>query len=178
MSMAAELRRYQSQVEEAMSRALATGKPEVFENEGPEHARIVLDTMLEHAKSSLDVVASSMDKRVWSQVQLQRLVERISNGHIRVMLPKFSDRVPENSALYGLVPHPQIEVRRLPLDMDAHFAVVDQSHVRFEFDCATRTASVSFGNPDSGLTLTNVFERLWKLARQKDLSPTLFDVLA
>lgn len=169
MSAAAELRQYQARVEEAMAHALSSHEPEIFENEGPEHARIVLDTMLNNAHDTLDVVAGSMDHCAWSVQQLRRFLDQSPRSRARVLLTADVNNLPETSVLRDIKHHHRVDIRPLPLNIGRHFAIVDGQHVRLEYNLATRAASVTFADPGGvGRAVSSLFDRLWGAAERQN----------
>ena len=168
MSTAAEVRQYQMMVESAMQRALETGVPEVFENEGPNHAR-----------TTVDVVSASLDGRIWSSDHIRRFTERSPDTRMRILLSDYNSNTPKMSALHELLPNEHIMVHRLPLRLDAHFTIVDGRHTRLEHDCVSRGAYVTFGDPaKTGASLQRLFNKIWDKAVSLAASPSLFDTVA
>jgi hypothetical protein len=169
MSMSAELYTYKDMVDDAMRRSRETGKPVVFENEGPGHARIVIDSMLENSAKTLAVVAGQLDNAVWSARSIANFLTAHPEATVQVILDECNgDRVPANSALLGLSPTDQsrVQIRRLPWQLEGHFFVADEQHVRLEYNKQTQEASITFGDPTgAGKSASELFSAIWQLAK-------------
>jgi hypothetical protein len=156
------LRFYRESVLAAM--ADSTTRPVVFENEGPDHARIVLDVMMESSSRHLDILAGRMDT-CWSADKLRAFLDR-SDSETRIILDDCEvGSVPDASVLSKLQKHPRLTIRWLPNPFDHHFCVADGRHVRVEYDRETRKASITFGDPQSsGQRVCRLFNSLWMIA--------------
>lgn len=164
--MSTDLRTYKARVLEAMRRANSTHQPEVFENSGPDHARIVLDVMLENASQSVDVITSRMHESVWSEQSVKGFLSRNPEGRIRVLLDDAPlGQIPKGSLLHGILHERQVDARWLSIPLSNHACVTDGSHVRLEYDKQTREASITFGDPNGvGGRVVEIFETLWSCA--------------
>lgn len=163
--MKTDLRVYREAVLAAMADSAA--KPVVFENEGPDHAKIVLDVMMESSGHHLDIVAGRMDT-CWSADKLRAFLDR-SDEETRVILDDCPiGSVPETSALSKLRDHPRVAIRWLPSPFDYHFSVADSRDIRVEYDREARKASITFGDEGgAGLRVTRLFNSLWAVAVSK-----------
>ena len=167
MGMTTELHSYRELVQNAMRQAADTRQPVVFENEGPQHAHIVIEAMLADSSATLDIAAGGLDREVWQAKSLQAFLDRSPHARVRVALDCDEPVVPEGSALHDLKRvDERIEVRHYPWPLDGHLFVADQKHVRLEYDKETREASVTFGDPNgTGRKASVLFEEMWSAAK-------------
>lgn len=171
MSEASDLRLYKESVVDAMRRSLETGATEVFENKGPDHARIVLQVMLDSAESSVDLVADCMDAEVWPADQLHGFLNRCPTAVVRAVLT-CDATLPERSLARMLADQSRVTVRHFPVQVAKHFCVVDERHVRLEYDKDTREASVTFSDPRGiGAKASSLFEKLWEVCGRHQKAP-------
>lgn len=161
--MGMDLRTYKAMVLAAMRRAQDTHKPEVFENTGPDHARIVLDVLLDSGSRSVDVIAGRMDKSVWSSDAIVNFLSRNPDAQMRVLLDETSGAgIPQCSVLKEVRSNARIKIRWYPSKLARHLCVVDKAHVRVEANRLTREASITLGDPEGvGKRASEVFEVLW-----------------
>lgn len=165
--MTTELHSYKELVQNAMRHAADTHEPVVFENEGPQHAQIVIDAMLADSRSTLDIAAATLDREVWQAKSLQAFLDRNPEARVRVVLDCQDNRIPDSSALRALKRQEgRIEVKHAPWPMENHLFVADRKHVRLEYDTETQEASVTFGDPvEAGAEAMSIFEDVWSAAK-------------
>lgn len=165
--MSTELHAYRELVKNAMRQAAETRRPVVFENEGPQHAHIVIEAMLADSARTLDIAAGTLDREVWHTRSIQAFLDRSPDARVRVALDCEDDGIPENSALHGLKrAGTRVEVRHLEWPLDGHLFVADGKHVRLEYDKDTQEASVTFGDSDgAGRRATDLFEDIWSASK-------------
>jgi hypothetical protein len=168
-TMNSELRDYRNMVTDAMRQAFDSGKPRVFENEGPDHARVVLEVMLANSSQQLDIVAGQMDADVWPVNELIAFLERNEEAQIRLVLDDLPEgKLPAKCAAKDLARYSdRIFVRHFAHNLNLHLCVADRKHVRLEYDRSSKEASITFGDPKvAGLKADEVFQKVWALSKK------------
>lgn len=162
MATTIDLRAYKATVIEKL-RLSKGGEPQVFENSGPDHARIVLDVMVGDCSKTLDIVSGDLSRDVWGVQWIKDFLARGGEpARIRVLLDEISgNEVPKSSALFGLN-DTRIEVRRLSRPFAAHLCIGDRKHIRLEYKKSTCEASITFGDENAaGTDASAMFNNLW-----------------
>lgn len=140
----------------------------VFENSGEEHARIVIDAMLNSAVEDVGIFGEEALGSVFDADLLRKTAEQPGMRPIRFLLEAKSPFDRPTSALpdlIDLVVAGKIEVRHLstqPKSRLGHFTVVDGQHVRLERDHPRRKAIVAFGAPELASSAAELFDILWE----------------
>jgi hypothetical protein len=163
MIITIDLRSYKAMVLEKL-RLSRTGKPQVFENSGPDHARVVIGVLVGDCSKTLDILSGELVNDVWSAHSIREFLARGGeSARIRVLLDDIpSDLIPKTSALFGLEDDPRIMVRRLGSPFAAHLCIGDKKHIRLEYKKSTCEASITFGDEQGvGKHITEMFTDLW-----------------
>jgi len=165
-----ELEAYKLKVIAAMQRAKTSGSPSVFENKGPAHARVVLEVMLADGERSVDVLTGVMDSAGWEEKALLDFLSRHPEGRIRVLFDQLNgSELPENSVLKKLIRHTHVETGQLMTPFGTHLCIVDNKHVRLEYNHDIGEANITFGDPEAAERATAIFETLWNSEQRIDL---------
>jgi hypothetical protein len=165
---------YRALVESVMRDVLLGGDcvPRVFENSGKHHARVVVDTMLDNARSHVFIYSKNMNVSTFDAKRVRSFLGRAPDARIRVIVESKDVYDSAESALRelkDLVGTPQFQVRYLHGDTLNHITIVDSQHVRIEKNHDERTATVGFGQPDLAQSATKIFDALWPAAQQLKL---------
>jgi len=158
---------YRKLVEQVMLdvRSGRAGLARAFSNSGEDHARIVLDTMIDNAQSEICVYSERMHTAVFDSARLRAFLDRAPTATIRVVLE--SDAVGDaDCALTPLkdqIDAGRIQVVTMKLGTVRHVAVVDGQHIRLEQDHAARKAVVAFGMPSLAEASLKLFGLFWPI---------------
>jgi hypothetical protein len=143
-----------------------------FDNLGPAHARVVVNTMIENAERSVCIFARELSREVYDASVLKEFLARCSQGVVRIVV---ENRAATNSATSAL-PDLQAEINqgRIYLhtldcsdgvDHDGeNLCIVDNLHVRFEENQTSREATVFFGDSEIGIMAADRFRAIEKQA--------------
>lgn len=162
MTITIDLRAYKAMVLEKL-RLSQTGAPQVFENSGPDHARVVLSVLVGDCHKTLDIVSGDLVRDVWSAQSIREFLARGGeSARMRVLLDDIpGDTIPKSSALFGWS-DPRIHVKRLRNPFVAHLCIGDKKHIRLEYKKSTCEASITFGEENGvGNSASEMFNNLW-----------------
>jgi hypothetical protein len=174
------IEQYRELVQQLMRDALLgnPSTPLVFPNSGPEHARVVLDTMFANAQTSISVYSEMMHNDGYDPALVRAFLDRAEtpssggDAPLRVLVERedvFKNAASVLSRLKDLVRNSKIEVRVLQDPKWNHLVVVDDRHVRVEQSHPERKAVVAFGQKQLGGLLHARFDQMW--AKGRELTP-------
>ncbi|MBD1210046.1 MAG: hypothetical protein H9535_16555, partial [Ignavibacteria bacterium] len=147
---------------------------ESFYNNSPDHAAIIIESLLETAQSEACIVTTAMNPDVFGReavVSAARHLLSDAKRSMRILIE--TDPVdavsPGHPLVQELRQHNAVEVRQIPSlisnDMDYHFTVVDGDSFRFEPDKQKWEASAAFGDERNGKKLKSIFDSVWEMSQ-------------
>ncbi len=161
---------YRALVRRVMQDAISgeAGSDRVFSNSGAEHAKIVLETMLENAHEHVDIFSHQLGRSVWQPHWFNNLLHRSPDIRIRILVDADGEISGPTSALSSLWHTNQsnnfIVHRCNHAASGPHVTIVDDQHVRLERDHELMQAAVAFGASDLGQAASRMFENLWLMS--------------
>lgn len=139
-------------------------------NGSMDHAAIVIEALFAHAQQDFVILTRNLNARVYGREEVVEQAKLFLSGSadnaLRVVL---EENVPENreqhpffQALFG---YSNFLVRYAPPDLqgkyDFHFAEMDGSSYRIEYDKTKPFAIAAFGERDGAENIANVFDKIW-----------------
>lgn len=160
---------------------------ESFYNNSPDHASIIIETLLGSAQREVCLLTHALNPDVFAREEIVGAAQKfLSDGTHSLKILIESD--PSETVSTGhplaqeLVQHSNSEIRMLPAwilsDIPYHFTVADADSFRFEPNKDKWEASAAFGDERSGRKLQNVFDRLWQISTESAFSVATVDASA
>jgi hypothetical protein len=136
-----------------------------FENFGLPHARVVLDTMLENAKSGIEVYSNNLNKAAFNMELIMAFLARSAEGQVKILVETPDVFKDPESALFSVkdLALGRIQVK-YTTERAGHLAIIDHAHVRIETSHEDATANVAFGSRALAQEASVAFYKLWEAA--------------
>ncbi|HEX4302812.1 MAG TPA: hypothetical protein VHZ78_08460 [Rhizomicrobium sp.] len=170
-----ELVEYRALVARMMQEALRDRQRRVLLNKGTDHAKVVIDNMLENARGDVSVFARKLTISVFDPQVIRTLLERLPSANVRVVVSEADALSAPDSALSQLGDVIATGRIKVATNLAAHesnnVCVVDKLFTRLEKNPVTREATVVFGDPDYAQSALNYFERIWTPATKHQPEP-------
>lgn len=166
--------RYRTDVEKFA--AQRTG--ESFYNNSPDHAAIIIETLLATAEREVCLITHSLSPEIFGRAEISSAAQKfLSDGthSLRLLFETNPQETvsPGHPLIQELVQHNAVEARRLPAlmvsDMPYHFTLADADSFRFEPNKHRCEASAAFGDERHGRKLQSVFDELWEVSAPIEL---------
>ena len=149
-----EIAEYRALVSRLMSEVRRGAGSRGFQNKGVDHAKIVVDTMIDSAEQSICVYANQLSNQVYSADKIKAFLARRPGGSVTVAIEDARAFSSTKSALVDLkaeiaADRIQVTVAKHPF-VNRNVCIVDGIFVRQERNQLTREAAVVFGNAEVG----------------------------
>lgn len=150
-----------------VSDLLEIGSDSIVKNESSQHAAVIIEEMIAHARQSFVAIADKFDTSVWSDRVVSALADAKKRGvDIRLLVVNEADaKVAEwNDIVRALVKQISIEDKKVQRNT-LNFAVMDKKAVRIENDKSEYHAAFCANNAEIAKVATAQFDRLEKRAK-------------
>src|ERR1700752_240741 len=160
-----ELTAYRDFVADALVRSLDLPEGVIFGNSTAEHARVVMDTIIDNARNELKLMARALSSEVHDPYHLQKALQNSKDLGVQVIVEVADPFTCGNSALSALTndvdARTRIEVRQLKQPSVTHLAVADGTLARIEQDQTERRAIIVFNNEELAGQALRRFNEIW-----------------
>lgn len=149
-------------------------------NSSIEHAAIIIEKLIKHAKSDVCIVTQRLNGHVFGRrevVDESAAFLSDASHKFRILMEDDRSSLSEGHPLIqeGLQ-HSGFEIRRIDPEVtnkiDFHFTLADSDSYRFEPDKNKWEAVGVFGDDKGAKRLRQIFDKIWELALPLDLHPT------
>ena len=143
-----------------VQRFIEMESPNLIQNSSPEHARILLEEMFLHAKTSAYVYCGCISDKVWGGEDLATAVRTAIERGVKVrFIVQHPEKIPAGSAVAAVLRQhgeDMIHSSTLFATWDSHFAVFDEKMFRFEKRDDDKTAIACVNGPDTARKLRDL----------------------
>ena len=142
---------------------------ELISNRDTQHARVLIETMIDRAKSSLDFFCRDLNAKVYGERNLASKI--VAAGLRGVKIRILSQEKPESNLMELLLPwfpnQDKVIFRQASEGSDSatadyNFVIMDQTAFRFETDREKHVATASANNPSVAAKISRRFEEFWE----------------
>jgi hypothetical protein len=163
-----DINEYRKVIQEVMAEARGDieRKPRVVSNRGPQHARVVLQTMFEHADLRARVNCGKMSSDVFDLEGVSKFLSR-HGARLSVIIDSGDAITAEDSILRQLIEKKSdfggtldVYARADADNRFRHFTVMDGRDLRVETDHSDRIADVYFMDRENATSAEAVFDQL------------------
>lgn len=145
---------------------IAVDSPAIIGNNSPAHAKVLLEEMFAHAKSTAYVYCGKISNEVWGG---DALAEAVHDAIVRKVDVKFivqhPDQIPADSAIAVYLREKNaIYTSDAFATIGSHFAVFDSKMYRFERDDSAKTATACMNGGVSAELLHGLAKDMLKRA--------------
>jgi hypothetical protein len=163
-----DINEYKKVIQEVMAEARGDleRKRRVVSNRGPQHARVVLQTMFENADSRARVNCGKMSSDVFDLELVSKFLNK-NGSHLTVIIDSEDVMTSKDSILSTLISRAPSHLGKLDVYVRAesdkrfrHFTVMDGRDLRVETDHSDRIADVYFMDRENATSAESVFDQL------------------
>ena len=159
---------YRANVEALADRRM--GEP-VY-NDSIEHAAIILQNILSHARSSVKILTGELNRDAYARRAIVEEAKRfVEDGSHTLQILFENEKLDPNEMEYqhpflqAIADNDRVQLRHVPRNLQAtydfHFVLMDSDGYRFEPDKAKFGAVAAFGDRTGGENLEKLFTILW-----------------
>ena len=168
MSLNMPLFVYRANVEALADRRM--GEP--MYNDSIEHAVIILQNILSHARSSVKILTGELNKDAYARRAILEEAKRFVENDSHTLQILFENETLDSNEmryqhpfLQAIAGNERVQLRHVPRNLqttyDFHFVLMDNDSYRFEPDKEKFGAVAAFGDKNGGENLERLFSILW-----------------
>lgn len=150
---------------ETVEKLAANATNQRITNSGPEHAEIVLESMLRNAKSVVRLYSGSLRDVYKRQSLIEAAQGFLSSpdSNLKILLEKETEQ--DGQAFLAALPKGRVAIKIAKKKVSPnHFSVADDRAYRIELDDSAVQALVNFNEPDIAVVLSNMFDQAFDQA--------------